>query len=77
MLHRHVPEKDLSSQGMALLRPLFKSTSIDGKMMNNPRNFDNEPWIIILKNAWDFIAASKDSFPKLRMALIESPVFQN
>lgn len=71
-------ERELFAQKKALLRPLFKLTSIVGKFTKEPRNFFQAAGVITLKRntaggnlrMWDNLTRAKDSFPNIKMAQI-------
>lgn len=73
---------DFSAHRKALLRPLFKYTSVDFPSIEDPRNFPCTPGVFnLIRNTggrlkiWDMISAAKESFPRLRIAQVASPEF--
>lgn len=74
---RKTLKKDLSSQMKALLRLLFKCTSVDGKSMEDPLNFPKIPGeITLIRNmggnlkVFGYLVEAKSAFLYIRMVQI-------
>lgn len=83
-MDRKEVEKSLSTQKKALLGLLFKMTTVDGKLVEDPCNFSKAPCVLIrirdiggsLK-VWNHLLGAKDLFPEIRLFELGSPDLKN
>lgn len=73
-----IMEKYISNQKRALLKPLLKMASIDGRAIEGPQNFPKAV-ITWIRNTgrnltvWDHSHEAKDAFPEIRMVEMGVP----
>lgn len=81
-LDRQALERDLSSQKRALLRPLFKTSSVDSRPAEDPRNFPKDAGVITWMcntgrdlKVRNHLSEARDAFPEIRIVEMGTPDF--
>lgn len=74
-------ERNFSPQRRTLLGPLFKTILLDGRSVDDNRNFPKAAGVITtIQNirrdlrVWDHLSEVRDAFPEIQIVERESPV---